>query len=326
MAMLDGVLISGNGDIEAVTFDWSGNAATEAVATGKSDAEALEARFDDIADLLHGSKQLKSTPGISSSSSGNNNNNNNNDASALLASAWYAVEPTSQAVEELHSTQQDYDEIAKLRADLVAFGDRVSGSSSSKKSSNPSIEKARASGGMMGGVTSTTGFGGDFAGFPIPGEELDIGVPLPEDHALLPDFLMPAEGITDPFAIAELLQQQNQPAQQQQQQQQHATARKTRSMNVLDLTATTVSGETVQRWMDDRSDIVDTIPRRGPYDVQEARDRATIMPESGKNDLWAFVDAAPLSWQPNPSLHAMYITLLKPFIEQAEASAMPPPL
>ncbi|EKF26338.1 double-strand-break repair protein rad21, putative, partial [Trypanosoma cruzi marinkellei] len=102
--------------------------------------------------------------------------------------------------------------------------------------------------------------------------------------------------------------------------------RKTRSMNVLDLTATTVSGETVQRWMDDRSDIVDTIPRRGPYDVQEARDRATIMPESGKNDLWAFVDAAPLSWQPNPSLHAMYITLLKPFIEQAEASAMPPPL
>ncbi|ESS63396.1 double-strand-break repair protein rad21 [Trypanosoma cruzi Dm28c] len=313
MAMLDGVLISGNGDIEAVTFDWSGSAAAGAVATGKSDAEALEARFDDIADLLHGSKQPKSTPGISSSGS---NNNNNKDASAFLASAWYAVEPTSQAVEELHSTQQEYDEIAKLRADLVAFGDRVSGSSSSKKSSNPSIEKARASG-VVGVASAAAGLGGDFAGFPIPGEELDIGVPLPEDHALLPDFLMPAEGIADPFAIAELLQQK-------QQQQQQATARKTRSVNILDLAATTVSGETVQRWMDDRSDIVDAVPRRGPYDVQEARDRATIVPESSKSDLWAFVDAAPLSWQPNPSLCAMYTTLLKPFIEQAEASAMPP--
>ncbi|RNF02882.1 double-strand-break repair protein rad21 [Trypanosoma rangeli] len=312
MAMLDGVLISGNGDIEAVTFDWSGGAASGAVATGKTDAEALEARFDDIADLLYGTKQPRSTPGISNSGS------RNNDASALLASAWYAVEPASQTMEELHSTQQDYDEIAKLRADLAAFGDRVSGSSSSKKSSNPSIEKARSSGVM--GMTAATGLGGEFAGFPAPGEEMDIGVPLPEDHALFPDFMMPPQGGEDPLALPDMAQ----PQQEEPQAPLHATARKTRSVNVLDLAATTVSGETVQRWMDDRSDIVDTVPRRGPYDAQEARDRATLTPESSKHEVWALVDAAPLSWQPNPSLRAMYTTLLRPFVAQAEAAAVPP--
>ncbi|RNF26001.1 putative double-strand-break repair protein rad21 [Trypanosoma conorhini] len=303
LAMLDGVLISGSGDIEAVTFDWSGGAAAETVATGKTDAEALEARFDDIADLLHDARQPRSTPGVSASSG------RNNDASALLASAWYAVEPSSQAVEEVHSTQQDYDEIARLRADLVAFGDRVSGSGSSKRSSNPSIEKARGSGVL--GMTPATGLGGEFAGFPAPGEELDIGVPLPEDHALLPDFMMPLPGgEEDPFALPDLAP--------------HATARKTRSVNVFDLAATTVSGEAVQRWMDDRSDIVDAVPRRGPYDAQEARDRATLAPESGKHEVWALVGAAPLSWQPNPSLRAAYTTLLGPFVAQAEADAVPP--
>ncbi|ESL11945.1 double-strand-break repair protein rad21 [Trypanosoma rangeli SC58] len=307
MAMLDGVLISGNGDIEAVTFDWSGGAASGAVTTGKTDAEALEARFDDIADLLYGTKQPRSTPGISNSESRNNN------ASALMASAWYAVEPASQTAEELHSTQQDYDEIAKLRADLAAFGDRVSGSSSSKKSSNPSIEKARSSGVM--GMPAATGIGGEFAGFPAPGEELDIGVPLPEDHALLPDFMMPPQGGEDPLALPDMAQPQQEEPQ---------TARKTRSVNVLDLAATTVSGETVQRWMDNRSDIVDAVPRRGPYDAQEARDRTTLAPESSKHEVWALVDAAPLSWQPNPSLHATFTTLLRPFVAQAEAAAVPP--
>lgn len=310
LAMLDGVLVSGNGDIEAVTFDWSGTTASEAAKSGKTDAEALEARFDDIADLLHGSKPSKGTPG--------GHGGGNHDASALLASAWYAVEPTSQAAEELRGTQQDYDEIAKLRADLVAFGDHVSGSTSSKRSSNPSIEKARSSGvaGAAATATAMAALSGNFAaGFPLPGDEFDIGVPLPEDHALLPDFMMPPPGGEDPFALPDMPPQQELPS---------TTPRKLRSVNALDLAATTVSGETVQRWMDDRSDIVDAAPRRGPYDAQEARDRATLVPDPSKSDLWAVVSAAPLSWQPNPSLRAAYTTLLGPFVAQAEASAVPP--
>ncbi|KAH9588735.1 Rad21/Rec8-like protein [Trypanosoma melophagium] len=334
--LLDGVLLSGGGDIEAVTFDWSGGASANAaaaagvvVATGKTDAEALEARFDAIADLLQGGSGLQRnsmTPMDGNMNINNNNNNNNNnnininingtggerDASGLLASAWYALEPSSQAVEELHTTQQDYDEIAKMRADLMAFGDRVSGSgSSSKKSSIPSIEKARSS-----GLTAGTAALGDLAGFPLPADELDIGVPLPDDPTMLPDFMMPSHGNEDPLAIPNIMNDE-----QQQQQQQKKT--KTRPTNILDLAATTVSAETVQRWMDDRSDIIDAIPRRGPYDTQEARDRTILAAESNKGDLWAVVNAAPLAWMPNPALRTLYTSLLLPALEQAEASILP---
>ncbi|ORC85090.1 double-strand-break repair protein rad21 [Trypanosoma theileri] len=326
--LLDGVLLNGGGDIEAVTFDWSSGASANAaaaagvVASGKTDAEALEARFDDIADLLQGAVLQKNnsiTPGGINSNINNNINgiNEKDAASALLASAWYALEPTSQAVEELHTTQQDYDEIAKMRADLMAFGDRVSGSSSSKKSSIPSIEKARSS-----GLTAGAAVLGDLAGFPLPAEELDIGVPLPDDPTMLPDFMMPAPGGEDPLAIPHL-QEEEEEDEEKEKQQQSTTLRKARPTNILDLAATTVSAETVQKWMDDRSDIVEAIPRRGPYDVQEVRDRTLLSAESNKGDLWAVVNAAPLAWMPNPALRTLYSSLLLPALEQAEASILP---
>ncbi|KAH8616803.1 putative N terminus of Rad21 Rec8 like protein [Trypanosoma vivax] len=314
-ALLDGVLLSGKGDIEAVTFDWAGgNGASGIVVTGssgKADAEALEARFDDIADLLHGSKDEAGDGGLGSMSSG--------DMNAFLTSAWYSMEPSSYATEEVHNTQQDYDEIAKLRADLLAFGDHGEGSSNSRKSSLSSIEKARSSG-VAGAAVMDAVPMGDFLAFPQPNDAIDIGAPLHGEQMLLPDFMIPSSGeAMDPF----LLPSDALGAQTQQEDEDKLRIRQRKSRliaNAVDHGETTLSGDVIRRWMENHGDIVDAVPRHGPCDAQEVRDRSTLTQDSGNGEHWAAMDGSLLSGVPNPSLAALYRTTLTPLIEVAEAA------
>lgn len=315
---MDGVLVRGKGDVEAVTFDWNGDAAAKHGGAPAA-AEALrEARFDAIADLL-GAQHVSGA----------------GDGGGLLAQAWYTVEPSSQAAEELHNTQQDYDEIAKMRADLMAFGDRTSGSSASKsKSSLSSIEKGRGSA-FDGGAATGGVLGGDVP-FPAVTDELDIGVPVPDEltsnvpllgtqGAALPD---------DPFAVPDVLSAGAARGE-----------RKVRPVNVLDLAATTLPREVFEKCMADRSDTVNAEPRRGPLDEQEAADRciitctpnpldaaaalspspsasaaATLGEASG--GILSIADAALLSSQPNPSLRAAFAAVLQQQVAEAVEEAV----
>ncbi|EPY20520.1 cohesin complex subunit SCC1 [Angomonas deanei] len=292
---LEGVLVGNKGDLEAVTFDLA-----DKNGGGPQDAaEALaEARFDVIADLLHGK-----------------NPSGHNGEQAPLNNAWYAVEPTSQPVEELHNTQQDYDEIAKMRADLMAFGERASGSSKSK-SSLSSIEKGRGS--MVGDVP-----------YPPVGDELDIGVPLPVEELPIGAGMDHEELLLteDPFTVPEVLPVET-PS--------NNRAKRARPVNVLDLDATVLPRETIDGNINDRSDIVNGEPRRGPMNGEEERDRFTIagtanptdpivsaVPTSGvAPDLLSFLDTAPLCEMPNNALRVLYATTLQQSVAEAVEEAM----
>lgn len=111
---------------------------------------------------------------------------------------WYTMQPTSQNYNgdenAFSPTQQEYDEIAKMRADLMAFGARAPSSSTSKsKSSLSSIEKGRGSTLDQAAMTLNPPLHGSWDymhNVPYPDvlganqfnpDELDIGVPLPDD-------------------------------------------------------------------------------------------------------------------------------------------------
>ncbi|KAG5487114.1 hypothetical protein LSCM1_07786 [Leishmania martiniquensis] len=300
---IDGVVVPVKGsDIEAVTFDWNADVAAKHGAVADA-AEALgEGRFSAIADLLGNSCRIEAP--------------DTDKEDALLASAWYTVQPTSQAAgDELHTSQQDYDEIAKMRADLMAFGERTSGSTrtSKSKSSLSSVEKGRGS----------VAVGVDGMAFPGVGDELDIGVPLPDELPLgfpaldgqAPPGMMP----TDPFLLPDMVTVDEEAAAQ------HArSGRKFRPVNVCDLTSTTLSREAFEKCMADRSDILNSEPRRGPYDVQEEADRYTVTGAAGPANAAATspaMDAAPLSRVLNPALRLAYATALRQSVEEAASMA-----
>ncbi|TPP44113.1 N terminus of Rad21 / Rec8 like family protein [Leishmania donovani] len=250
---IDGVVVPVKGsDVEAVTFDWNADVAAKHGAVADA-AEALgEGRFNAIADLLGNSHRIEVSE--------------TDKEDALLASAWYTVQPTSQAAgDELHTMQQDYDEIAKMRADLMAFGERASGSASTSKSKSSlsSMEKGR------GSVAVDV----DGMAFPAVGDELDIGVPLPDE--LPPGF----------------------PA---------------------------LDGQAFEKCIADRSDILNSEPRRGPYDAQEEADRYTVTGSANAANAVATnpaMDAAPLSGVLNPALRLAYATALRQSAEEAVAMA-----
>ncbi|EPY19157.1 cohesin complex subunit SCC1 [Strigomonas culicis] len=255
-----------------------------------------DARFDAIADLLHGRGGAGED--------------------GALPSAWYAADPHAQAADELRQTQQDYDEIAKMRADLLAFGERTSSSHSKSKSSLSSIEKARGS--LAAGDVP----------FPPVGDELDIGVPLPEELPTdLPGGHADMAPPENPFDFPEVMAgaaEQAPPA--------GRAAKRVRPVNVLDLAATTLPRQTFERNLADRSDILESEPRRGPLDAAEARDRYTIVGGADPADAAAavgvaaalppLVDAAPLSHVPGAALRAAYAAALQRTVAAAVEAAL----
>ncbi|CAJ1016694.1 N terminus of Rad21 / Rec8 like protein/Conserved region of Rad21 / Rec8 like protein, putative [Leishmania lindenbergi] len=297
---IDGAVVPVKGsDVEAVTFDWNADIAAKHGAVADV-AEALgEGRFSAIADLLGSGRRIDVA--------------DTDKEEALLASAWYTVHPLSQAAgDELHTTQQDYDEIAKMRADLMAFGERASGSASTSKSKSSlsSMEKGRGS--VAAGVN-------DIA-FPAVGDELDIGVPLPDElpagfpalDGQAPSGMMP----TDPFLLPDMITMNEEAAAAQQ----AGPGRKVRPVNVCDLASTTLSREAFEKCMADRSDILNSGPRRGPHDAQEEADRYTVTRTSNLANTVAtnlLIDAAPLSGVLNPALRLAYAAALQPSVEEA---------
>ncbi|AYU76015.1 double-strand-break repair protein rad21 homolog, putative [Leishmania donovani] len=302
---IDGVVVPVKGsDVEAVTFDWNADVAAKHGAVADA-AEALgEGRFNAIADLLGNSHRIEVSE--------------TDKEDALLASAWYTVQPTSQAAgDELHTMQQDYDEIAKMRADLMAFGERASGSASTSKSKSSlsSMEKGR------GSVAVDV----DGMAFPAVGDELDIGVPLPDE--LPPGFpaldgQVPAGMIpTDPFLLPDMMNMNDEAAAAAQR---SRPGRKMRPVNVCDLDSTTLSREAFEKCIADRSDILNSEPRRGPYDAQEEADRYTVTGSANAANAVATnpaMDAAPLSGVLNPALRLAYATALRQSAEEAVAMA-----
>eukprot|EP00796_Vickermania_ingenoplastis_P008495 gene8495-5963_t len=223
------------GNINAVTYEWRRN--------GGDDAERLdevhEGHFSDIADILGG---------LSAAQSGENIDED------FLRAAWYAVEPVAN---NDTSTQQDFDDIARMRADLMAFGERGgSGSNSTikSKSSLSSIEKARGSNMIDEQIP-----------FPPVADDFDIGVPMPDELPMeFPD--LNGTGAEDPFNIPELIPdgERTHPS----------TSKKLRLVNVLDVEATTLSRDVFEKHMADRTDIVDRYgARHGPLDDMEENDR-----------------------------------------------------
>ncbi|CBZ23467.1 double-strand-break repair protein rad21 homolog,putative [Leishmania mexicana MHOM/GT/2001/U1103] len=302
---IDGVVVPVKGsDVEAVTFDWNADVAAKHGAAADT-AEALgEGRFNAIADLLGNSHRIEVS--------------DTDKEDALLASAWYTVQPTSQAAgDELHTMQQDYDEIAKMRADLMAFGERASGSGSGSKSKSSlsSMEKGR------GSVAVDV----DGMAFPAVGDELDIGVPLPDElppgfpalDGQVPTGMIPA----DPFLLPDMMMNMDEAAVAVQQ---SRPGRKMRPVNVCDLDSTTLSREAFEKCMADRSDILNSEPRRGPYDAQEEADRYTVRGSANTANAVAAnpaMDAAPLSGVLNPALRLAYAAALRESAEKAVAMA-----
>jgi cohesin complex subunit SCC1 len=296
---IDGLLVPLKGDVEAVTFDWDGEVVAKH-GTAKDAADALgEGRFDAIADLLGNSKRVERPEGEKDD--------------GLLASAWYTVQPASYATEDVHNTQQDYDEIAKMRADLMAFGERASGSASTSKSKSSlaSVEKGRGSVAVDGQ--------GVMAAYPGMGDELDIGMPLPDELPLgfpmmdgqeMAGQMMP----TDPFLLPDTLTADaDAPGRL------SRAARKPRVVNVLDLNSTTISREAFEKCMADRSDITNSEPRRGPYDAQEEADRYTICGAANPSDVTP-TDAAPLSAVVGDVLRGVFAAALRQSVEAARVS------
>lgn len=240
---------NGKADLHAVTHEYAGRAEAEENLT-----DAAGGQFSAIADLLGGiSMEEKSME------------------EDILRAAWYGVEPIAQ--NESQHTQQDFDDIAKMKADLMRFGERArSGSnsnSSRSKSSLSSIEKARGSHALVDE---------DDVPFPIMTEDLDIGMPLPDELPMeFPVFNEEHEikGAEDPFFIPELL-----PAGETTVFPTITNAgsklggKKTRQIHVLDLLATTLPMEEVEENIANRSDIVDGYgARHGPGNEKECADR-----------------------------------------------------
>lgn len=178
-----------------------------------------------------------------------------------LRSSWYAMETLAQG-NEMSSTQQDFDDIAKMRADLLAFRERGgsgSTSTSNSKSSLSSIEKTRGSHALEG------------VPFPPVTEDLDIGMPLPEELPMeFPVFGEENQEAEDPFFIPELLPGSSIPMEKEG----TVHLRKIRPVNVLDLAATTLSRETIEKNMNERADIVDRYgARHGPVSEEECAAR-----------------------------------------------------
>ncbi|RHW71633.1 double-strand-break repair protein rad21 like protein [Trypanosoma brucei equiperdum] len=305
-----------NGDAEAATFNWGGRrvgrtqgvVAIRAAGINGSHEEALEARFDEIADLLQG--PVCALGGV------NDHVRNGIDSTTMTGSVWYTWNSGSQGTEDLNGTQQDYDGFEMVRADIQAFGDNVS-ETSSRKSSLPSIERGRSS-----ALTAAGGALGDFMPLPQPAYDLDIGAPLPDngDAAILPDFMPPALGVdeaADPFLSAYGADNELNAAltQQQNSSRRHRAAGAT-TTKMLDKENTTVSGEAVRRWMENRNDIVEAAPRRGPLDQQEIQDRRVLAQDFNKGELWAAVDGSPLARVAGPALTASYIDAVKPLVEK----------
>ncbi|KAG5486374.1 hypothetical protein CUR178_07686 [Leishmania enriettii] len=300
---IDGVMVPVKGsNVEAVTFDWNADVAAKHGAVADA-AEALDqGRFNAIADLLGNGCRVEAP--------------DTDKEDPLLASAWYTVQPTSQAAgDDLHTLQRDYDEIAKMRADLMAFGERASGSASTSKSKSSlsSVEKGRGS----------VAVGADGMAYPAVGDELDIGVPLPDELPLgfptLDGQAPPGVMATDPFLLPDMMAVDEEAAAQ------HARpGRKFRPVNVCDLASTTLSREAFEKCMADRSDILNSEPRRGPYDAQEEADRYTMTgaagPAHGAPNNPA-MNAAPLSGVLNPALRLAYATALQQSVEEAVSMA-----
>lgn len=294
---VDGVLVPQKGDVEAVTFDWDAEVAAKR-GSAKDAADALgEGRFDAIADLLGNGQRIEGPDGDKDD--------------GLLASAWYTVQPTAQAAEELHNTQQDYDEIAKMRADLMAFGERASGSASTSKSKSSlaSMEKGRGSVAV------------DANGLPFPavGDEFDIGVPLPDELPLgFPDVdgqaLGPDGAAVDPFLLPDVMT-----ADEEAPGRFSRGARKPRVVHVLDLQSTTLSREAFEKCIADRSDVLNGEPRRGPYDAQEESDRYTLAGLAHPHDTAAAtaVEAIPLSNIIGGALRSVFAAALQQSVEAA---------
>ncbi|KAL7697348.1 double-strand-break repair protein rad21-like protein [Lotmaria passim] len=293
---IDGVIAPQKGDVDAVTFDWDAAVTAKHGAAADAADALLDGRFDAIADLL-GSGHLVEGP------EGERDD-------ALLASAWYTVQPTSHAAEELRNTQHDYDEIAKMRADLMAFGERTSGSASTSKSKSSlaSMEKGR------GSVAVDAQ-----AGMPYPemGDELDIGVPPPDE---LPFGFPTMDGQevagampTDPFLLPDAMTADDDEATGRL----SRAARKPRVVNMLDLASTTLSREAFEKCMTNRSDILNGEPRRGPYDAQEEADRCILAAAATSSAA----DAAPLSAVAGTALRDVFAAALRRSAETAAAEA-----
>ncbi|KAG5511472.1 hypothetical protein JKF63_07436 [Porcisia hertigi] len=303
---IDGVVVPVKGsDVEAVTFEWNADIAAKHGAVADAAKALGEGRFSAIADLLGNDHRIEGP-------------DNTDKEDALLTSAWYTVQPASQAAgDEFHAgQQQDYDEIAKMRADLMAFGERISGSASTSKSKSSlsSMEKGRGSAAVDGGGVA----------FPAVGDELDIGVPLPDE--LPPGFpalegqvlsgMMPA----DPFLLPDMMGVGEEAVTAQR----ARPCRKVRPVNVCDLASTTLSREAFEKCMADRSDILNNEPRRGPYDAQEEADRYTVTKSSNLANTTATnpaIDAAPFSGVLNPALRIAFATALQQSVEEAAATA-----
>lgn len=201
---------------------------------------AGDGEFREIADLLG-----------DISNDGNRDDMDHN----TFQTAWYAVEPVLQ--NDSHNTQQDFEEIARIRADLMAFGERGdSGSNSSKsKSSLSSIEKAR-------------GSHADDVPFPPVTDDLDIGAPLPDELPLEFNTHMEEREEENPFYIPELIANEVQPI----------IKRKAKHNNVLDMDSTTLPREAFEKQISDRDDIVDRYEaRHGPISEAEEDDRCVVM-------------------------------------------------
>lgn len=263
-----------------------------AAGRGAGAEDLCEADFDSIADLLK-KRPLNS-----------NTNNNNN----LVGSSWFAVDSSQLLEEDMGGKNgllsQTDDEIANMRADLMAFGDmerrRAESSNGSKKSSTvSSIEKARASGVIAAGI----------------GQDLDIGLPLPAEDDLLLEIplngLEQLEGIqvADPFDLPNMLgdTEQNQPAM-------SIRIPKKKILNILDTCDTVITKEELKKMYDDQNDIVNAEMRHGPVDDQEERDRTMLRLAEGN-----ITRLEPLSHIPNAALRAAFGAALKSSFQKIAA-------
>lgn len=266
-------------NVNAVTHEWGGANHHPSDGENPSAVNGSDAPFNEIADLLGG---------LTSGMGGMHASNDGDDEEHLLRSAWYAVEPVLQ--HDSHNTQEDLDDIARMRADLIAFGeqraDSGSNSNSSKsKSSLSSIEQARGSHLLDEGVPF----------LPVT-DDLDIGAPLPDELPMGVSSVYPGGADLyaedeDPFFIPELLppgglgqtmvgttSDENNNTNNNNTTTATALPKKVRLVNVLDLHATTLPREVVEKNIADRSDILERYgARHGAGNEEERRDRFTVV-------------------------------------------------
>lgn len=281
----------------------SAYAVTMDIVVGRTAADQLcEADFGSIADLL-AKKPVDGGAHVAGE-----------DQASVIGSAWFPVD-ASQLFEETTMSQTDGD-IAKLRADLLAFGEMEtrraessSAASGGKKSSTvSSIEKARASG-LQAAAN---------------GDDLDIGMPLPDVNAAdlfmlddagmlmlmdpqmgggdLPDMLqldpLASEAAAAPEAAAAL------------------RIHKKKLANIIDA-AETISKEELKKMYDDQSDIVNHEARHGPVDEQEGRDRDVLRHAEGN-----ITRMEPVSFLPNSALRAVFEAAVRSSVEQVQREEM----